>query len=82
MSGGTCYVCGSPELVDVSDPRNPLCQQHLPARLHKVSMRTEPGHSVAVCSCGWQNRTSWASRKLVQDAAIEQHWRDASQVAA
>lgn len=73
-ASGTCFVCGRPELVEDADPRNPLCERHLPARQHVISMaRDELGH-VATCQCGWSaNRPS--GDHIVLDALIRTHWR-------
>lgn len=77
VRASTCHVCGSPELVDVSDPRNPLCGLHLPVRLHTVSMTRgvdvlEPVH-VARCRCGWQARKPLGEHKAL-DLQIRAHW--------
>lgn len=70
---GTCHVCGSPELVDNADPRNPLCARHLPVKLHTVSMSRAPGEHVATCRCGWEARRP-IGKHAALDLAIRAHW--------
>lgn len=72
---GSCYVCGSSDLADGHDPRNPTCALDLAARAHVVSMRrAADGDSLAVCGCGWENRVPWVGRHDDQDAAVRAHW--------
>lgn len=73
-ASGTCYVCGSPELVEDADPRNPVCDRHLPSRLHVISMTRDGPLSVATCACGWSARRP-AGDWIVLDALIRTHWR-------
>lgn len=69
-----CYVCGSPaDAGPAADPRNPVCQRHLAARDHTISMRTND----MVCSCGWSSGLSY--RQHAERArACREHWEDIS----
>jgi hypothetical protein len=79
-------VCGAPALADVSDARNPLCAQHLPVRLHTVSMTRAPGAGggvdhVATCRCGWQARRPLGKHRAL-DLLIRAHWAVVSEEAS
>lgn len=65
-----CYVCGSDALAEGHDPRNPVCEQHLGARDHVISMRTNE----AVCSCGFEILISHR-QPAARDQACRDHWK-------
>ena len=44
-----CYVCGSHDLPEGYDIRNPVCDRHRGARAHVISMQSD----AIVCGCGW-----------------------------
>jgi|1_EtaG_2_1085319.scaffolds.fasta_scaffold08927_2 hypothetical protein len=74
-----CYVCRTP--VNHGEPgfdiRSPLCEEHLPARQHVISMIT----SGAVCECGWRTDIPY-TRPFDREDACRAHWHTVSGVSA
>lgn len=79
MSGaGNCYVCGSAELAEGADPRNPTCAAHVAARSHVVSRTIGPdGSRVATCRCGWRASRPRSGNYVSLDLLTKAHWRSA-----
>lgn len=80
MSAATCYACGSPDLAEGADLRNPTCVRCLPCRDHVVSNQTgADGRKLAICQCGWRDEL-WTERG--RDRTVKAHWAAVVEAAA
>ncbi len=71
-----CYVCDSPDLAPDHDPHGPLCSDHLGARRHVISMRSD---KIVCTHCGWERWITMYNPKL-RDQACREHWEEAARL--